>query len=1022
MGAHDRDDNRRPEHGDSRSVKPAPTFQDVLLELQRFWASQGCVLWQPYYAQLGAGTMNPATFFRVLGPEPWRVAYVEPTIRPDDGRYGENPNRMQQHYQFQVILKPDPGNPQEIYLESLRQIGIEPRTHDLRFVEDNWESPALAAWGLGWEVWLDGLEITQYTYFQQAGGQVLDPVSVEITYGIDRIVMALQGARHFSDVGWNETVSYGELHLDGEREHSAYYFEAADVERTRRLYEEFEAEAQAALGRGLLLPAYDFLLRCSHTFNVLDARGVIGVTERAVFFGRMRDIARRIAEEHLARRGKRGFPLGVVPRLVPTTILGSVGSPLPGPATLILEIGTEELPYRDAAFARGVLRDAAPRLLAEHGLEYGTLQVLGTPRRIALQVDSLKPTQKSERVTEKGPPADRAFDVEGRPTAAALGWARKHGVDADAESLRARIRDVEGGRYLFVEKERGGDPAAKVLRESVFPALTAELRFERGMRWLPQSPVTFARPVRWLMAMHGDRPVPFEFAGLIAGTQSRGLRWDDASEIRLAEASQYSETLKARGVILDPDERRALIQDEAAELAGEVQGFPVRDEELLDEVVDLVESPAVVRGRIDEEYLRLPRPVLVAVMKKYQRYFALEREGTLLPYFLAVANGRRPSLDPIREGNENVLRARFADAAYFVRRDLEQPLEAYRPRLASLLFHSKRGSMLDKSDRVRELVGWVGKGPLHLDPSQVEVAQRAALLCKADLATRMVVEITSLHGEMGREYALRSGEPPDVAQAIYEHVLPRTAGDRLPESGPGTALAIADRLDTLATLFSLGHQATGTRDPLGLRRTGIGLIQILMGRRIRLDLQVGLEAAMETLDPTDGRGEGIDYSLTFLRERLKALLLAAGRRPDVVDSVLDEWSADPFLSATAVEELESWTARPDWPATLQAFARCQRIQTEPGGGGEVDPKIFTDEAERELYRAVAQAEKSAPFDGSPNRFLAAFQPAVPAITRFFEDVLVMDERPDVRQNRLRLLRRVVRMAGGVADLSKLEGF
>jgi glycyl-tRNA synthetase len=1004
-------------------VKPAPTFQDVVLELQRFWASQGCVLWQPYYAQLGAGTMNPATFLRVLGPEPWRVAYVEPTIRPDDGRYGENPNRMQQHYQFQVILKPDPGNPQEIYLESLRQIGIDARTHDLRFVEDNWESPALAAWGLGWEVWLDGLEITQYTYFQQAGGQVLDPVSVEITYGIDRIVMALQGVRHFSDVGWNESVSYGELHLDGEREHSAYYFEAADVERTRRLYEEFEAEAQAALGRGLLLPAYDFLLRCSHTFNILDTRGVIGVTERAVFFGRMRDLARRIAEEHLARRGKRGFPLGVVPRLVPTTILGPVGSPLSGPATLVLEIGTEELPYRDAALARDALREAAPRLLVENGLEFGGVQVLGTPRRIAVLVEALKPTQKSERVTEKGPPADRAFDAEGRPTAAALGWARKHGIDADAESLRSRIRDGEGGRYLFVEKEKGGDPAGKVLRESVLPALTGELRFERGMRWLPQSPVTFARPVRWLMALHGDRPVPFEFAGLIAGAQSRGLRWDDPSEIRLGEASKYLETLRGRGVILDPEERRSLIREEAAGLAAEVQGSPVLDEELLDEVVDLVESPAVVRGRIDEEYLGLPRPVLVAVMKKYQRYFALERDGTLLPYFLAVANGRgRPSLDRIREGNENVLRARFADAAYFVRRDLEQPLEAYRHRLATLLFHSKLGTMLDKSDRVGKLVEWVAKGRLELTPVQVGIAQRAAFLCKADLATRMVVEITSLHGEMGREYALRSGEPPDVAQAIYEHVLPRAAGDRTPESGPGTALAIADRLDTLAALFSLGHHATGTRDPLGLRRTGIGLIQILIGRRIRLDLRMGLEAAMETLHPTKGRGEGIASSLTFLRERLKALLLAAGRRPDVVDSVLDEWSADPFLTVTAVEELESWIARPDWPGLLQAFARCQRIQTDSGGVGEVDPKLFTEEAERELYRAVALAEKSTPFDGSPNRFLAAFQRAVPAITRFFEDVLVMDERPDVRQNRLRLLRRVVRMAGGVADLSKLEGF
>jgi glycyl-tRNA synthetase beta subunit len=286
----------------------------------------------------------------------------------------------------------------------------------------------------------------------------------------------------------------------------------------------------------------------------------------------------------------------------------------------------------------------------------------------------------------------------------------------------------------------------------------------------------------------------------------------------------------------------------------------------------------------------------------------------------------------------------------------------------------------------------------------------------------MVVEITSLHGEMGREYALRSGEPPDVAQAIYEHVLPRAAGDRLPESGPGTALAMADRLDTLAALFSLGHQATGTRDPLGLRRTGIGLIQILIGRKIRFRLQDGLEAALRTLQVKEGDGEGLAHSLPFLKERLKVLLLAGGHRTDTVEAVLETQPWDPFGAATAVEELEAWIARPDWPATLQAFARCQRIQTEPGGDGEVDPKSFTEGAERELHRALGQAERLAPFDGSPAKFLTAFQPMVPAITRFFEDVLVMDERPPVRQNRLRLLRQVVRLAAGVVDLSKLEGY
>ena len=273
----------------------ALNFQSMIMTLQQYWADQGCLIWQPYYSQVGAGTMNPATFLRVLGPEPWNVAYVEPSVRPDDGRYGDNPNRLQTHYQFQVILKPDPGNPQELYLESLQAIGIDPAKHDIRVVEDNWESPALGAWGLGWEVWLDGLEITQFTYFQQAGGLPLDPVSVEITYGLDRIAAPLQDARGFQNIRWNDRLSFGDVNLQAEQEQSKYYFEVADVERMRQIYELHLAEMEAALEAGLVLPAYDHLLKLSHTFNVLDTRGAIGVTERQVYFRGMRRLSSKVA-------------------------------------------------------------------------------------------------------------------------------------------------------------------------------------------------------------------------------------------------------------------------------------------------------------------------------------------------------------------------------------------------------------------------------------------------------------------------------------------------------------------------------------------------------------------------------------------------------------------------------------------------------------------------------------------------------------------------------------------------------
>ncbi|MBI2205871.1 MAG: glycine--tRNA ligase subunit alpha [Candidatus Rokubacteria bacterium] len=285
------------------------TFQDIILALQRYWADVGCIIQQPYDLEVGAGTMAPDTFLRVLGPEPWNVAYVQPSRRPTDGRYGENPNRLQRYNQYQVILKPSPDDVQELYLKSLTALGVDPLRHDIRFVEDDWESPSLGAWGLGWEVWLDGMEITQFTYFQQAGGIDLKPISAEITYGLERIAMYLQNVESIYDLEWAPGISYGEVNHQVEVEFSRFNFDAADQAVHLRLFETYEAEARRLVKQGLVLPAYDYCLKCSHVFNVLDARGAVSVTERASYLGRMRGLARQIAEGYLRQREALGFPL-----------------------------------------------------------------------------------------------------------------------------------------------------------------------------------------------------------------------------------------------------------------------------------------------------------------------------------------------------------------------------------------------------------------------------------------------------------------------------------------------------------------------------------------------------------------------------------------------------------------------------------------------------------------------------------------------------------------------------------------
>ncbi len=285
------------------------TFQSIITELNQFWSTRGCLIAQPYDTEKGAGTMNPHTFLRAIGPEPWAVAYIEPCRRPTDGRYGENPNRFQHYFQYQVLIKPNPENIQDIYLDSLRSLGINPKDHDIRFVEDNWESPTLGAWGVGWEVWLDGMEVTQFTYFQQCGGIDCRPVSIEITYGLERLAMYLQGVDSIKKIQWNEKIEYGEIYLQTEIEQCTYNFEASNPEMLFNLFSLYEQEAKQLIERNLVTPALDYVLKCSHSFNLLDARGVIAVAERTRYIGRIRALAREVAHLYLEQRTALGFPL-----------------------------------------------------------------------------------------------------------------------------------------------------------------------------------------------------------------------------------------------------------------------------------------------------------------------------------------------------------------------------------------------------------------------------------------------------------------------------------------------------------------------------------------------------------------------------------------------------------------------------------------------------------------------------------------------------------------------------------------
>ena len=990
------------------------TFQEAVFALHKYWADEGCLIWEPYYLQVGAGTMNPATFLRVLGPEPWRVAYVEPSVRPDDARYGKNPNRMGLHYQYQVILKPEPGDPQELYLRSLEALGIDRQQHDIRFVEDNWEQPALGAWGLGWEVWLDGLEITQFTYFQQAGGQILDPVSVEMTYGLERILMPIQGATHFADIQWDERRTYGEVNLAAEQQHSSYYFELADVEKLRQMFDVYEAEAKHALEAELTLPAYDQLLKCSHTFNVLDTRGSIGVTERAAYFGRMRRIAREVAESYSREREQAGYPWLDPDEPEERSEEAEVATGPDRPATFVLEVGTEELPDADLSTALEQLKDLIESMLRDTRLEHGPIRIMGTPRRLIVLVEELAPQQSDSVRFVKGPPWDKAFHKDGSATPAGTGFARSAGVEVE----ELREQEMDGGTYAVVAVSGDGEPAWRALSDAL-PGAIAGLRFDKAMRW-DSSGTTFSRPIRWLVAVHGEHVVPFQYAGLRSGRTGRGLRGSGTPDIQIQDADAFLKSLESEGILADPELRRSVIQEQIENLSAGISGIVAHDVALLQEVTNLVEVPQALLGKYEDTFLDLPHDVLTAVMKKHQRYFPVETDGKLLPNFIVVSNGHRNSTDVVLEGNEQVIRARFADAKYFVARDLEQPLETYVEKLSALTFQTDLGSMLDKTHRLEGLTATLA-GQLGLSDKEGQSAVRAAQLCKADLATLMVIDMTSLQGSMGRYYAEKSGETESVGQAIFEHYLPRFSGDEVPGTEAGTALGLADRLDTLVGLFSVGIQPTGTRDPFGLRRNAVGLVQLLVEKDLNLNLPTALDWAWDGYD-RKGEADTLHNCLDFIVRRQRQLLLDQGFAHDVVAAVLEEQGSDPVRALRAVEELKQWVSREDWAAMLQAYSRCARITRDLEESYEFEEERLEETSTRTLFEALVTAETSDREPGSINDFLSAFEPMIPTIDRFFEDVMVMAEDQALRENRLALLQRVVRLASGAADLSRLEGF
>ncbi|WP_157551509.1 glycine--tRNA ligase [Kineosphaera limosa] len=995
-------------------------MQDALRRLSDYWTDLGCLTWQPFNTEVGAGTMNLATVLRVLGPEPWDVAYVEPSVRPDDSRYGQNPNRLQTHTQFQVILKPERGDPQELYLGSLEALGVDLSAHDVRFVEDNWAQPAIGAWGLGWEVWLDGMEITQFTYFQQVGGQDLDPVPVELTYGMERILMAIQGVTHFKDIVYatkidGTEVTYGEALGQQEYEMSRYYLDDADVETNRSLYESYVAEAGRMVEARLPVPAHYFILKSSHAFNVLDARGAISTTERAQAFGTMRRLMRDTAALWVERRTELGLPL--LKESAATVLeLPSVPAELPqDPQTFALEIGVEELPPHVLPATIEQVRESVTSLLGAARLEHGAISVEGTPRRIVLTVEAVAAREPDAVEHRKGPKWAAAFDADGNPSKALQGFMRGQGVALEAvEKI-----EIGGNEHAAVATTRVGRGALEVLGEIVAQTV-AGLRAEKNMRWSDPE-LSFSRAIRWLVALWGPVVVPVAVSQLVAGRTTylqrttggavSATRSDGAAlgRVEIATAEDLSPTIASGSIELSTKLRRAAVVEQAVALASGVGGVvDVEGEaDLVDEITNLVEDPHGVLGHFDERYLELPDRVLVTVMRKHQRYLPVrDASGALLPHFVTMANGLCDD-DVVRAGNESVLRARYEDALFFWNADLKtESVDSFVPGLEALTFENRLGSVGQRARRIADVATWLADR-VGLAESERETLTRAGQLAKFDLATQMVVEMSSLAGFVAREYALRKGETPFVADALAEMEMPHTSADAVPASTPGTLLALADRFDLLAAMFGLGAKPTGSSDPFGLRRAALGVVRILREKpELAISVRDGLDDAAVRL-----REQGVtcdaaamDAAEEFTIGRYAQLLRDEGVSADVVTAVLP--SADrPGVADAHVAALTALATDADFRALVEAIVRITRIvpaETTPS----YDASLLTEPAEAALAQAVEATLQS----DDLHSFARGHAGLVAPIATFFEDILVMADDPALKAARLGLLATIVAKA------------
>jgi glycyl-tRNA synthetase beta chain len=684
---------------------------------------------------------------------------------------------------------------------------------------------------------------------------------------------------------------------------------------------------------------------------------------------------------------------------------------------LLLEIGTEEIPAGFIPQALADLESLARKELQANRIDFEGVKTLGTPRRLVLWIRSVSEKQRDEEIRKMGPSKQAAFDSQGNPTKAAIGFARSQSVSV--ESLK--VVQTEKGEYICAVREEPGKPTHEIL-PSLLPRTILSIPFQKSMRWADVS-IRFVRPIHWVLALFGGELIPFEIGNVKSGNVTSGHRFMHSDPIRVDDFDSYLHQMRKAFVIVDPVERRKRIEEEMVQEAASVSGRILKDEELLDEVNFLVEYPVALCGHFDRKFLSLPGEVIVHSMKEHQRYFPLvDDRGSLLPHFICISNIAPKDRRVVVEGNERVLNARLSDANYFFQEDMKIPLEKRVEELKKVVFQSKLGTSYEKMARFRQLALFISE---RIDPKLRESVERASLLCKADLVTGMVGEFPKLQGIVGREYARLSGEKAEVAEAIYEHYLPGFAGDRLPSDPVGDSISIADKMDTLVGSFGIGLVPTGTADPFGLRRQALGIIRIILEKKYSLSLVRLIEESGKLLREKMERPfpEVTKEVLEFFRVRYQNFLLEKGYPFEVVEAVCSV-SFDELLDTQ--ERIDGLRTAKEWKefeSIVIGFKRAMNILKGYSSKREVNPSALNEPAEKKLHQSFLGARERIELHLNRKDYESALLEMTrmkKPIDEFFDQVMVMVEDETIRNNRLALLDEIGKLFLRVADFSKLS--